>query len=66
LQRHLAQTHKGHDERKQLYILDESSLASTRQMIPALKEVVEKLSRGQVIEAMEKLDAGGRVHEIAP
>jgi len=35
-------------------------------MIPALKEVVEKLSRGQVIEAMEKLDAGGRVHEIAP
>ena len=115
LQRHLAQTHKGHDERKQLYILDESSLASTRQMNeflhrlqkddrvllvgdtrqhqaveagkpyqqlqeagiltarldkivrqkdPGLKEVVEKLSRGQVREAMEKLDAGGRLHEI--
>ncbi len=115
LQRHLAQSHEGHDERKRLYILDESSLASTRQMNeflhrvqkddrvllvgdtrqhqaveagkpyqqlqeagiqtarldeivrqkdPALKEVVEKLSRGQVREAMEKLDAGGRVHEI--
>jgi conjugative relaxase-like TrwC/TraI family protein len=115
LQRHLAQTYKGHGERKQLYILDESSLASTRQMNeflhrlqkddrallvgdtrqhqaveagkpyqqlqeagirtarldeivrqkdPALKEVVEKLSLGQVREAMEKLDAGGRVHEI--
>jgi ATP-dependent exoDNAse (exonuclease V) alpha subunit len=35
-----------------------------RQKDPALKEVVEKLSRGQVREAMEKLDAGGRVHEI--
>jgi conjugative relaxase-like TrwC/TraI family protein len=115
LQRHLAQSYEGHDERKRLYILDESSLASTRQMNeflhrlqkddrvllvgdtrqhqaveagkpyqqlqeagiqtarldeivrqtdPALKEVVEKLSRGQVREAMEKLDAGGRVHEI--
>jgi conjugative relaxase-like TrwC/TraI family protein len=115
LQRHLAQTHKGHDERKQLCILDESSLASTKQMNeflhrlqkgdrvllvgdtrqhqaveagkpyqqlqeagiqtarldeiirqkdPALKEVVEKLSRGQVREGMEKLDAGGRVLEI--
>ncbi|MGB8475344.1 MAG: MobF family relaxase [Candidatus Acidiferrum sp.] len=115
LQRHLAQTHEGYDERKRLYILDESSLASTRQMNeflrrlqkddrvllvgdtrqhqaieagkpyqqlqeagiqtarldeivrqrdPALKEVVEKLSRGQVREAIEKLDASGRVHEI--
>lgn len=35
-----------------------------RQKDPALKEVVEKLSRGQVTEAMEKLDADGRVHEI--
>lgn len=35
-----------------------------RQKNPALKEVVEKLSRGQVTEAMEKLDADGRVHEI--
>jgi len=115
LQRHLAQSYERHNERKGLYILDESSLASTRQMNeflqrlqkddrvllvgdtrqhqaveagkpyqqlqeagiqtarldeivrqkdPALKEVVEKLSRGQVREAMERLDAGGRVHEI--
>ena len=107
LQRHLAQTDERHDGRKRLYILDESSLASTRQMNeflhrlkkddrvllvgdtrqhqaveagqpyqqlqeagiqtarldeivrqkdPALKEAVEKLSRGQVPEAMEKLD----------
>jgi ATP-dependent exoDNAse (exonuclease V) alpha subunit len=35
-----------------------------RQKDPALKEVVEKLSRGQVREAMEKLDQHGRVHEI--
>jgi ATP-dependent exoDNAse (exonuclease V) alpha subunit len=35
-----------------------------RQKDPALKDVVEKLSRGQVTEAMEKLDANGRVHEI--
>ncbi len=115
LQRHLAQSNGEHDSRKRLYILDESSLASTRQMNeflhrlkkddrvllvgdtrqhqaveagrpyqqlqeagiqtarldeivrqkdPALKEVVEKLSRGQVTEAMQKLDADGRVHEI--
>jgi len=36
-----------------------------RQKDPTLKEVVEKLSRGQVREAMEKLDATGRVHEIS-
>jgi conjugative relaxase-like TrwC/TraI family protein len=116
LQHHLTQSHEGHGERKRLYILDESSLASTtqineflhrlkkddrvllvgdtrqhqaveagkpyqqlqeagiqtarldeivRQKDPALKEVVEKLSRGQVREAMEKLDASGRVHEIS-
>ena len=35
-----------------------------RQKDPALKEVVEHLSRGNVREAMEKLDAQGRVHEI--
>jgi conjugative relaxase-like TrwC/TraI family protein len=115
LQRHLAQSDGEHDSRKRLYILDESSLASTRQMNEflhrlkkddrvllvgdtrqhqaveagkpyqqlqeagiqtarldeivrqkdaALKDVVEKLSRGQVTEAMQKLDAGGRVHEI--
>ncbi len=116
LQRHLAQTDERHDGRKRLYVLDESSLASTRQMNDflhrlsandrvllvgdtrqhqaveagrpyqqlqeagiqtarldeivrqkdaALKDVVEKLSRGQVTEAMHKLDAHGRVHEIS-
>src|SRR5258708_38227220 len=35
-----------------------------RQKDPALKEVVEHLSRGQVKEAIEKLDTQGRVHEI--
>jgi ATP-dependent exoDNAse (exonuclease V) alpha subunit len=116
LQRHLNQTDERDGGRKHLYILDESSLASTRQMNeflhrlkkddrvllvgdtrqhqpveagrpyeqlqeagiqtarldeivrqkdPALKEVVEKFSRGQVTAAMEKLDASGRVHEIS-
>src|SRR5487761_691446 len=115
LQRHLARTDKEHDGQKRLYVLDESSLASTKQMNeflhslkerdrvllvgdirqhqaveagtpyqqlqeagiqtarldeivrqkdPALKEVVEHLSRGQVREAIEKLDTQGRVHEI--
>jgi ATP-dependent exoDNAse (exonuclease V) alpha subunit len=35
-----------------------------RQKDPLLKEVVEKLSRGQVTEAMQRLDADGRLHEI--
>jgi len=35
-----------------------------RQKDPALKEVVEQLSRGHVREAMEKLDNQGRLHEI--
>jgi ATP-dependent exoDNAse (exonuclease V) alpha subunit len=115
LQRHLARSEEPHDGQKRLYVLDESSLASTKQMNeflhrlrendrvllvgdirqheaveagrpyqqlqeagiatarldeivrqkdPALKEVVEHLSRGQVSDAMEKLDAQGRVHEI--
>ncbi len=115
LQRHLTRTEDPVESRKRLYVLDESSLASTNQMNqflhrlreqdrvllvgdtrqhqaveagtpyqqlqeagiqtarldeilrqkdPALKEVVEHLSRGQVREAMEKLDAQGRVHEI--
>jgi conjugative relaxase-like TrwC/TraI family protein len=115
LQRHLAWGEEPHDGQKQLYILDESSLASTKQMNeflhrlnendrvllvgdtrqheaveagrpcqqlqeagvqtarldeivrqkdPALKEVVEQLSRGNVREAIEKLDTQGRVHEI--
>jgi conjugative relaxase-like TrwC/TraI family protein len=115
LQRHLIRTDQEHEAGKHFYILDESSLASTKQMNkflhqleqsdrvllvgdtrqhqaveagrpyqqlqeagvhtarlddivrqqdPALKEVVEKLARGQVREAMEKLDAQGRVHEI--
>jgi conjugative relaxase-like TrwC/TraI family protein len=115
LQRHLTRSEEPHDGGKRLYVLDESSLASTKQMNqflqrlkendrvllvgdtrqheaveagkpyqqlqeagietarldeivrqkdPALKEVVEQLSRGNVREAMEKLDAQGRVHEI--
>ena len=115
LQRHLAQSNDQHDAQKHLYVLDESSMASTKQMNgflhrlkdndrvllvgdirqhqaveagtpyqqlqeagvqtarldeiirqkdPALKEVVEHLSRGQVKEAIEKLDTQGRVHEI--
>src|SRR5260370_33668785 len=35
-----------------------------RQKDPALREVVEHLSRGQVRDAMEKLGVQGRVHEI--
>jgi conjugative relaxase-like TrwC/TraI family protein len=114
LQRHLA-GEKPHDGLERLYVLDESSLASTKQMNqflqglrengrvllvgdvrqhqaveagapyqqlqeagiqtarldeivrqkdPALKEVVEHLSCGQVREAMEKLDEQGRIREI--
>jgi conjugative relaxase-like TrwC/TraI family protein len=115
LQRHLTRSEEPHDGLKRLYVLDESSLASTKQMNeflhslkendrvllagdtrqhqaveagtpyqqlqkagiqtarlgeivrqrdPALKEVVEQLSRGQVREAIQNLDAQGRVHEI--
>ena len=115
LQRHLTRSEQRHDGQKRLYVLDESSLASTRQMNeffhrlrehdrvllvgdtrqhqaveagtpyqqlqeagiqtarldeivrqkdPALKEVVEHLSRGQVREGIEKLEVQGRVHEI--
>jgi len=115
LQRHLARSQEPHDGQQRLYVLDESSLASTKQMNDflhrlkendrvllvgdtrqheaveagrpyhqlqeagiatarlqeivrqkdsALRDVVEKLSRGQVKEAMEKLDAQGRMHEI--
>src|SRR6202171_852599 len=35
-----------------------------RQKDPALKEVVEQLSRGNVREAIERLDTQGRVHEF--
>jgi ATP-dependent exoDNAse (exonuclease V) alpha subunit len=115
LQRHLTRSEEPHDGQKRLYVLDESSLASTKQMNeflhrlrendrvllvgdtrqheaveagrpyqqlqeagietarldeivrqkdPALKEVVEQLSRGDVREAIERLDTQGRVHEI--
>src|SRR5437660_2001301 len=115
LQRHLTRSEEPHDGQKRFYILDESSLASTKQMNellhrlrendrvllvgdtrqheaveagrpyqqlqeagietarldeivrqkdPALKEVVEQLSRGNVREAIERLDSQGRVHEI--
>ena len=116
LQRYLARSDEEHDGRQRLYVLDESSLASTKQMNeflhrlrendrvllvgdvqqhqaveagtpyqqlqeagiqtarldeivrqkdPALKEVVEQLARGNVRDAMEKLDTQGRMHEIA-
>ncbi|MGH9688677.1 MAG: MobF family relaxase [Candidatus Acidiferrales bacterium] len=115
LQRHLTRSEEPQDRQKRLYVLDESSLVSTKQMNqflhrvheqdrvllvgdtrqheaveagkpyqqlqeagietarldeivrqkdPALKEVVEELSCGNVRDAMEKLDAQGRVHEI--
>lgn len=115
LQRHLVQQDRNDDGQKHLYVLDESSLVSTKQMNellhrlgatdrvllvgdtrqhqaveagtpyqqlqeagiqiarldeiirqkdPALREIVEQLSRGQVHEAIEKLDAQGRVYEI--
>src|SRR2546421_7323570 len=115
LQRHLAQRNDQTGVQKHLYVLDESSLASTKQMNeflhrlkgsdrvllvgdtrqhqaveagtpyeqlqeagiqtarldeiirqkdPALKEVVEHLSRGEVKEAIEKLDTQRRIHEI--
>jgi len=115
LQRHLVRTDERRDGQKRLYVLDESSLASTKQMNelvhrlkehdrvllvgdtrqhqaveagtpyqqlqeagiqtarldeivrqkdPALKEIVEQLSRGNVREAIERLDTQGLVHEI--
>jgi conjugative relaxase-like TrwC/TraI family protein len=116
LQRHLAREEQPHDGQKRMFVLDESSLASTKQMNallhrlhaedrvllvgdtrqhqavdagrpyqqlqesgiavaklddvvrqqdPALKQVVEQLSRGDVRSAIEHLDQQGRVHEIA-
>ena len=115
LQRHLTRSEEPQDRQTRLYVLDESSLASTKQMNeflhrlkendrvllvgdtrqheaveagrpyqqlqeagiatarldeivrqkdPALKQVVEQLSRGNVREAIERLDTQGRVHEI--
>ncbi len=116
LQRHLARSDAPRDGSKHLYVLDESSLASTkhmhdfltrlgphdrvvlvgdvrqhhaveagrpyqqlqeaglqtvrlddivRQHDPALKHVVEQLSRGEVGGAIHDLEHQGRVHEIA-
>jgi conjugative relaxase-like TrwC/TraI family protein len=116
LQRHLVREEQEHEAQKRLYLLDESSLASTKQMNeflhrlrepdrvllvgdirqhqaveagrpyqqlqeagietarldeivrqrdPALRVVVEQLSRGEVREALQNLDRQGRVHEIA-
>jgi conjugative relaxase-like TrwC/TraI family protein len=115
LQRHLIQQGASSEEAKHLYVLDESSLASTKQMHallyglapddrlllvgdvrqhhavdagrpyhqlqaagmdtarlddivrqkdPALKAVVEQLSRGDVGAALGQLEAQGRVHQI--
>ncbi len=116
LQRHLAEPHAPRDGSKHLYVLDESSLASTKQMHeflqrlgpqdrvvlvgdvrqhqaveagrpyqqlqeagmetvrldeivrqqdPALKHVVEQLSRGEARGAIQDLEHQGRVHEVA-
>jgi ATP-dependent exoDNAse (exonuclease V) alpha subunit len=116
LQRHLVQHDAADERQKHLYVLDESSLASTRQMHalferlgpedrlllvgdarqhraveagqpfqqlqaagmdtahldeivrqrdPALKAVVEQLSRGEVREAVDALDRQGHIHQIA-
>jgi ATP-dependent exoDNAse (exonuclease V) alpha subunit len=115
LQRHLARTEEPGEGQDRLFVLDGSSLASTKQMNeflhrlnshdrvllvgdvrqhqavdagqpyqqlqeagiktarlddivrqkdPALKAVVERLSRGDVRGAIQGLDAQGRVHEI--
>ncbi|MGH9159335.1 MAG: MobF family relaxase [Vicinamibacteraceae bacterium] len=115
LQRHLVERGAAPDAQPRLYVVDESSLASTKQMHafmerldardrvglvgdvrqhqgveagrpyeqlqdagirtvrldtivrqrdPALRTVVEYLSRGQVHNAVERLDRQGRVHEI--
>lgn len=115
LQRHLARGEQPDDGQKRLYVVDESSMASTKQLHtfierlkgndrvlfvgdvrqheavdagrpyaqlqegglrtarldeiirqkdPALKEVVEKLARDDVREAIESLDSQGRVHGI--
>src|SRR2546422_10277666 len=115
LQRHLTRSREPDSRQKRLYVLDESSLASTRQMHaflhrlspedrvvlvgdirqhqaveagrpyqqlqetglsivrlddivrqqdPALRAVVGHLARGQVRNAIQQLDAQGRVHEI--
>ncbi|HXY09066.1 MAG TPA: MobF family relaxase [Terriglobales bacterium] len=115
LQKHLAHGQQPDTGEKRLYVIDESSLASTRQLHefierlrpndrvllvgdrrqheaveagrpfaqlqdagmrtvkleeivrqkdPELKEVVQQLARGNVREAINKLDQQGRVHEI--
>ena len=115
LQRHLVRQDDEPNGGKHLYVLDESTLASTKQMNeflhrlkendrvllvgdtrqheaveagrpyqqlqesgietarldeivrqkdPALKEVVQELAHGNIRDAMDKLDAQGRVHEI--
>jgi conjugative relaxase-like TrwC/TraI family protein len=115
IQRHLSANKESTNPGKRFYVLDESSLASTKQMNeflhrlkpddrvalvgdtkqhqaveagrpyqqlreagietarldeivrqkdPALREVVEQLSRGSVKEAIDNLTAQGRVHEI--
>ena len=115
LQRHLAGGEQPDGGQKRLYVIDESSMASTKQLHtfverlkdhdrvlfvgdtrqheaveagkpyaqlqdaglrtarldeiirqkdPALKEVVEKLARGEVREAIGNLNSQGRVHEI--
>jgi len=62
--------HEAVEAGRPFHQLQEAGIATARldeivrQKDTALRDVVEKLSRGQVKEAMEKLDAQGRVHEI--
>jgi conjugative relaxase-like TrwC/TraI family protein len=115
LQKHLTRGQQPDTGEQRLYVLDESSLASTKQMHefvsrlhpndrvllvgdrrqheaveagrpfaqlqaagmrtvtleeivrqkdPELKQVVEQLARGQVVEAVQNLERQGRVHEV--
>ncbi len=63
LQKHLVRGQQPDHGEKRLYVLDESSLASTRQVHDFL-QVIEQLARGEVHEAIQNLDRQGRVHEI--
>jgi ATP-dependent exoDNAse (exonuclease V) alpha subunit len=63
--------HEAVDARRPYQQLQEAGIETARleeivrQRDPALKEVVEKLSRGEVKGAIEQLDGQGRVYEIA-
>jgi len=64
--------HEAVDAGRPYYQLQEAGIRTAhldeivRQRDPALKAVVEQLSRGDVHSAVERLDHQGRVHEIGP